>query len=458
MEIAAAKAPKRTRRTHFTNFEDITDPLEVPSTMRQAFFMLALLAGRRNDEQIAAMPTPEVEVYLEQLEKKWSEVEQEWRELHTFVQSEAMLAIVGQEYARNAEIYMQLKGKLRTRMCLAPPMGWTQATGSSSMAIGATGQTIQIQMPEPVNVPKFSGKDEDWARFRAAFIAEVHNNGRLNNAQKLRHLLSAIEGRARDILGQWSPNQGESYEQAWKSLCHAYDNEYNTVKAHLRRIDDLRPVQRPTCATIRQVLDTVRSAHRQLQVLLTTDQVTEHLLMHRIEGLLDSESLSQWALRRLPMQLPTLAGLYEYLEMRASTLWAMTGQSGRSAEQHPRTSTPAAVAAPATPALGRTDERRPDCTLCPGERHWPFKCTKFKALPLTARLAHVDKLRMCRNCFSLRHQASQCPDKKCPRCREPHNSCLCPANVKIENTQSANRRAITAPETGAAANTTTTQQ
>lgn len=458
MDVDAMPTPKRTRRTHFVNEEFRDDPLDVPSPMRQAFFAMALLAGRRSNEEIATMSVPEIDVYLEQLEKTWSDIEREWRELNTFIHSAPMLTKVGEEYARYAEIYMQLKGKLRTRKCLAPAVGWTQIPGASAMTIGAAGQTIQIQMPEPVNVPKFSGKDEDWSRFRAAFVAEVHNNARLNNAQKLRYLLGAIEGRARDILGQWTPNQGESYEQAWQSLCQAYDNEYNTVQAHMRRIDGLRQVQRPSCAAIREVLDTVRSAHRQLQVLLTAERVADHLLMHRIEGLLDAESLSQWSLRRLPMQLPTLAGLYEFLEMRASTLWAMMGHSGRPVEQRQRTAVPVAAAAPAAPAAGRGDERRPDCKLCPGDRHWPFKCNKFKALPLAARVTYVEEQRMCRNCFSLRHKAADCPDKKCPRCREPHNSCLCPANTRIENAPVVPRRAITAPETGAAASASTGQQ
>lgn len=454
-EGVQSPASKLARRTNTSSPGCSTgNTVDVPPTMQQSFFALSTLASRRSKNDIAAMSIPAIEVNLEQLEKVWTEIEQEWRNLRTHVPSETALERIGQEYARHADLYMELKTTLRTHSTVTQAIGWptsAQANGSTAVAIGNNGQSIQIQLAEPITVPRFSGRDEDWARFRSVFLAEVHSNLRLNNSQKLRHLLNAIGGRARHILGNWTSDLGESYDLAWQSLCTTYDNEFNTIRAHLRKIDALRPIQRPTCDAIREVLDTVRGAQRQLQVLVNAENLSEHLLMHRIERLLDSETLSQWALRRVPSALPTLNQMYEFLELRASALLGLTELSGL--QFHQRTRDTSVVS-----AIGRSDERRPDCNMCPGERHWPFKCIKFKKLSLSERWAHVNERRMCGNCFSLRHKANQCQDRKCPRCRTPHNSCLCPANTQISGKSTenppttTNHRAIEIPSTSSVSN------
>lgn len=446
--------PMRTHRTHFSNRDQSGDPFDVPPDMRQAFFTLANLAKRRSPEEIDAMTIPAVEVLLERLEKEWEEIDQEWRTLRSAVRSETALERIGHEYMRHSDMYMELKATLRARLAIANAIGWPTATSagaSPSLAFGATGQTIQIQIAEPVNLPRFSGCDEDWALFRNTFVAEVHSNARFNKSQKLRHLLNAVDGRARNILGSWSTDCGESYEQAWQGLCTAYDNEYNTVQAHIRKIDALRPVQRPTCSAIREVLDTTRSAHRQLGILLTKEFVGDHMLIHRIEQLLDTESRSQWALRRLPNALPTLEQMFGFLEIRSTALLGLSDGPGRQYEQNTRSGPP-------VPPTGRGNEPRPNCRLCPGERHWPFKCTKFRAMPLSERWAHVNERKMCGNCFSFLHKTNDCPDSKCPRCRTLHNSSLCSSNSKIEKRPNTSRRTAETPSAGTTASTTPQQQ
>lgn len=193
----------------------------------------------------------------------------------------------------------------------------------------------------------------------------------------------------------------------------------------------------------------MRSSLRQLRLLLMDEKVAEHLLMHRIEALLDSESLSQWSLRQLPAALPTLAQMYEFLELRASALMGLLEEVGRPMELRLELRSKGATA-PLT--FVRGDERRPDCKLCPGEQHWPFMCAKFKALSLNDRWARVQEWKRCANCFSSRHKTAECQEKKCPRCRAPHNRCLCPSNSKIERPPATYRRAIEASGSSASAN------
>lgn len=402
---------------------------------RQALFALAMHAKRRSEEELAAMTKPEIEVHLEHLETLWEEIELRWRELGTFVHLEPELDRIGQNYALHSQMYLEFKTRLRTQLSSIQPIGCspiTHSDGSAGLSIGPTGQTIQIQLPEPINVPQFSGRDEDWSHFRGAFVAEIHNNVRLNNAQKLRHLLNALSGRARNILGSSTLDCGENYEEAWGVLCNSYDNEYNTIQTHLRKIDALRPVQRPSCDSIRTVLDTTRSAHRQLRLMLTAERIAEHLLMHRIEALLDAETLSLWSLRRLPNTLPTLDKLFEFLELRASALMGASGEVVRVNDWRKTN---------VAPPVNRGDQQRPNCGLCVGEHHWPYNCVKFKAMSLRDRWAYVDDQGMCGNCFAY-HKTNSCEKRKCPRCHSPHNSALCPANTLIKKPAAVTARRL----------------
>lgn len=307
-------------------------PSAMPPTMQQACFSLAVHAKRRSVSDVATMSIPEIEVHLERLEDLWAEIEKEWRTLRSIINSEAAMETIGSEYARHLEMYMEFKSMLRAKLAVLPANSCSTpapAMSSTAISVGPTGQTIQIQLSEPASIPQFSGRDEDWAHFRSAFVAEVHSCSRFNDLQKLRHLLGAVRGRAKNILGDWTLDSGGSYMQAWQGLCNSYDNEYNTIQTHLRKIDALQKLQRPTGAAIRKVLDTVRSAHRQLRILLTPELVAEHLLMHRIEAALDTETITQWSLRRAPSTLPTLHQMYEFLELRASALFGRLGETGR---------------------------------------------------------------------------------------------------------------------------------
>lgn len=368
--------------------------------------------------------------------------------------SEAQLEEAAEFYSEINDIYtrhsIQLRGRRTELMMTAPPAMNNAGASTWPHPITSSGQIIQIQLAEPPKVPKFSGLEIDWANFRAQFEAEVYNNSQLSNAQKLRKLLGALEGRAKQAIGDWPTTDDASYELAWQALCRQYGNDYNTIRAHMAKLFALRIVRQPTAEALREILDTTRVTHRQLSLMLTADKVAEYFLLHRLERLMDTESQSQWATRRTTNALPTLDELYEFLEIRASLLAAAPAAKSR---EEPRATAPQ-KGANAAPAQNFEFEPRPGCELCPGERHFPYQCKKFRSMKLVDRRAHVAKLRMCANCFG-RHATATCGKPKCPRCREGHNSTLCPRNSKIEGAGETQRQtaARTDMEGDAAAST-----
>lgn len=75
----------------------------------------------------------------------------------------------------------------------------------------------------------------------------------------------------------------------------------------------------------------------------------------------------------------------------------------------------------------------PRCYFC-SEKHFMYRCEKFKSLPDKARLELVNDKKLCHNCFNDKHSTNQCPKPaRCLRCLGKHHTDLCKAlqmNVK----------------------------
>lgn len=69
------------------------------------------------------------------------------------------------------------------------------------------------------------------------------------------------------------------------------------------------------------------------------------------------------------------------------------------------------------------------CPRCEAD-HFLHRCPQFKTLTLRAKLATIDKAKLCHNCFAASHVTAQCKKGDCKRCGVKHNSIICP---KSEN-------------------------
>lgn len=465
----AGVVPKRSRKRQATllpSDEDLeNDP--VPQTMRLNVSMMRRLMAKHDDATIAQRSVSETKARAERLEKVWCDLNAGWDALAGRTMSRADLETCSEFFGQITEEYLRFKAKLCDSIGQSEySLSNNMATGLPPAAVTTGGQFLRIQLTEPPKVPKFSGNEVDWANFRTMFEATVHKNPQLSNTQKMQHLLDALEGRAAKAYGNWPIMSDASYEILWSEMCGQYSNEYNTVRAHLQALSALKPMQQPTSEAMRQIIDVARGSFRQLQLLLRPDQMAEYMLLHQLENLLDAEGRTQWNLRRATDSLPTLQQMFTFMQLRASMLDApgvtpMKTETRNEQRRNERMGDGTNLAAQRGKSVGRGDEQRPVCDLCPGQMHWPFKCWKFKAKSITERLDYVTMRRMCANCFSFKHVAKACPDKGCPRCKKNHNSCLCPANVNIDGSSTPMERMqqTTMPKKAAAAQgaTSTTQ-
>lgn len=431
---------------------DTTSELDfLPAAVRMLAMSIRRFVAREIPSEMSPASLIEIEANIEQLKKLWQRFETSWEKAMDCSFSPTQMDESADFYSEIMDSYLRRSTELQSRKNklakIAVASTSVVGTGTWPYATTSSGQVIQIQLAEPPKVPKFSGNDVDWANFQAQFEAEVHNNIQLSNAQKLRKLLNALEGRAKQAIGDWPTTDERSYGLAWQALCRQYGNDYNTISAHMQKIFALKVVRQPSAEALREILDTTRVTHRQLSLMLTPEKVAEYILLHRLEWLMDAESQSQWAIRRTANTLPTLTDLYEFLEIRASLI-AAAPNTVRPREDL-RASTVPNVARVSN--SGGLAEIRPNCYLCSGERHFPYHCAKFKALTLSDRHSYAEKHKLCLNCFSLKHATVSCHRTKCPRCYEAHNSTLCPRNQKIDSAQTRRSSAVRSDTSGNAA-------
>lgn len=64
------------------------------------------------------------------------------------------------------------------------------------------------------------------------------------------------------------------------------------------------------------------------------------------------------------------------------------------------------------------------CAHC-NVRHPLHRCAQFKTATYSARSRTLNRYSLCFNCFSAGHNAAECPDDGCDRCKTKHNSIMC---------------------------------
>lgn len=389
-----------------------------------------------------------VKTRLEMLESCWSDFEDACRQWLCSQSNNG-----SDEYLEQGEdIYAKTKAALRSRLANLTPVEVVQTTLPDN-------NVLQIQwgdMPSQDKFPKFTGDFASWASFRDAFIAEVHNNERLTNAQRLRKLLASLDGAAKRAVGEWSVADDGNYLLAWTSLRQQYDNNHQTIRAHMQEVSGLRPIREKSSEDLRDVLCTVRVHRRHLLSLLTPTQLVDFQFLHRIEQLLDNEGRREWEMRRRINELPSLDEMFAFLEQRANCMavgdmvmavGASRGDSTKLRDEIrnvPRptisTSQLAAVNQPSRrsgPTQSHEQKRMMDyrkCFKCELPGHPLFHCDQFKAMQLSDRREFVNKKRLCESCFSPNHLTISCRKDFCRNCPGvKHNSSICSSNPKYNS-------------------------
>lgn len=299
------------------------------------------------------------------------------------------------------------------------------------------------------NVGTFNGTHAAWPAFRDLFTALVVKQA-YDDTEKFLMLQRACKGDAMRMIEGYQP-VATSFSKAWEALAKVYEDKHALTQALIGKMTELQHAQTETTSELRRVIDTFGSAHRQLEAMNYQCDTWDPWLIHTIMRKLPLQTLTDWEQNRKVEKQPTFAEILEYLEsrarMRAHTIPAAphmvpATQNKPEGSRQYRRKQPDELAS-SSDSKRASDNTRPKCHLCSGN-HMLFKCHQLRdEKDLNKRKQIVEGLKVCTNCFSDKHDLSQCPRKACPKCNKgKHNSILCsaPHSANPRHVASVNRK------------------
>lgn len=357
---------------------------------------------------------------LDILTTAWGKFEEKCRELQQRSRSELQREDDITRQQKVEDVYVGVRAELRNRIKSLEP---AVSTAAYSLISSRSLQLQFAELPLADRLPMFSGAHREWIHFRDIFTAEVIQNPHLTNLQRLRRLQSCVKEDAARALGSW-PQREESFSDAWKTLCLAFDNEYLCHAAHCSAIYGLPIWPKATHALIRNMLDVTRNSIRMISRQLGPDQQRDLLILNFLESRLDSTSRNQWEMVRPTDRIPNLQkDFYVWLERRGSGLLSQgTLPTPNNSDRHANKASTNTRIIPS--ALSRPSFH--PCFNCSGN-HAFHRCPGILGMNTDERAKRMYELGLCQNCLRKGHTARNCLQSRCPRCaRAPHNSIICP--------------------------------
>ena len=325
-----------------------------------------------------------------------------------------------EQYEVLEETYAEVKATLLDRIAAksAPTLPASAAVTNPSQLV-----TTRSSLPKLV-LPRFSGEPVEWETFRERFSAMVKNDTTLSSVLKLDHLISCLDGEAARRVESLQLI-GSNFQVAWETLTKRYDNQRVRLSAHMRRLLNLLSATSKSATEITSLLDGVAVACRAFTLLGRPVQHWDDWLVEIVTSRLDQSIREDWE-KTLEgnVNLPTYNALSTFLENRARTLGAASGNGPLVTNQSPsnkrvQTKVTKSISAYHTASKGQLDKPpRPPagCSLCK-ERHFLAYCPIFLKMNASEKKAHLGESRTCRNCLRIGHATSTCPSQD--RCRAP---------------------------------------
>lgn len=299
---------------------------------------------------------------------------------------------------------------------------------------------------------KFDGNLFHWQSFRDRFAAGVHNNEHIKPVFKLQQLLSALTGRASNLVGTRQPTEA-GYQSAWERLNEVYNNQYMIVRAILKTMFSMPSLERATHDGLRKLVDTMHEAVRQLRAqeipVDTWDQILVFMMVER----LDKKTADEWDMTR-GAALPTLLEICAFLDKRVQNMTNAPLESEpqnhasmkrknhheKPVQGSSRSLTVKTESGTASKAAAGGDKTPKPCKNCQGD-HPLYRCPDLLALNIAGRKEAIRRMEVCPNCLR-QHAVGKCLFGPCGRCKpERHNSILCPQHSSSVNSTAAVRTA-----------------
>ncbi|XP_036146042.1 uncharacterized protein LOC118646697 [Monomorium pharaonis] len=358
-------------------------------------------------------------VVISQLEERKIKLDQYWQEYDNVqTQIEISEEIEDNDRAAFEEAFYNLSAKIRNllRSTVVSHPNVT-ISPSPSNASDASPASCNVRLPK-LDLPKFSGRYDEWFPFYNAFLSVIHSNASLNDIHKLQYLRAAITGEAHELICALEMSDA-NYEVAWSLLKERYDNKRLVVENHLKAIVGLPSMTKENAIELRQITHGTTRHMQALKALKRPVHEWDDLLIHILVSKLDPTTSREWKMTLTGDVLPTLKQLLEFLSHRCQVLESSSRSSNLSGK-----ATSLRAHSNDKQKLSCNAVTKSKCDVCQGE-HSIHQCKQFLSLTIPKRIESARRHKICLNCLkAANHSSSQCPSGNCRICSRKHNTLL----------------------------------
>ena len=302
-----------------------------------------------------------------------------------------------------------------------------------------------IRLP-PLNVPKFTGKIQEWQSFKDLFNLLITEQA-VVPSNRLAYLHSYLEGPAKAVITHIHHNTENAFEQAWNALLKVYENRRAVIFKSLGEL----LLKAPKAVSEKQLKANYQDFLREVETLRSQNVRTEdsnEILVFLLLTRLDSGTRRDFETsQKDAKEVPELEELKAFIERRLNAIEQIAAP-----QASPSTSRALTVqkykpsAGQQSPLEGQDKSHGKNCPICKKEGHKIFRCPVFISDKWSAemRTKSCRELNLCMNCLSAGHRALDCPSKyTCKVCNKKHNSLLHYDQRKV-NMQSTEEGALLA--------------
>lgn len=296
------------------------------------------------------------------------------------------------------------------------------ASAPLSPASSTESSTRPILSRLKVKLPTFTGELLEWRDFWKTFHPLMDRETSLTDAEKVAHLLSAMQGPNVQREARIAAGAHDTYDKVVARLKEIYDQPRTVYRSHVKNLCKQKTIQY-TRSSLRATLSLadvhVNGLERHEGYSL------EQYLAAQFETFMAEEVLIKWneytSSSNAP---PTLDDLRQFLKDKANTL-SEDYKPHRAEPSHKAKERPRAAVLHAKERFSSHNALRADsCPLCK-EDHSIYQCTAFRDMSVSNRTDAVKRLRICFNCLGRGHSIHTCSSTRtCRECGQRHHSLL----------------------------------
>lgn len=230
-------------------------------------------------------------------------------------------------------------------------------------------------------------------------------------------------------------------------MCQLYDRPHQAATELLNRLYELENLKGPSSKGLQHLSNVANDVKRQMTALNYNTEHWDVMFITILRNKLDNESKKDWEIQRGPDE-PTLAGMLRFIENRARALSNLKFEYDHSRsyrnykenkenrkrfgdKQSDYNSPKRAFMPHNLDQSDRPASTKIVCAFCDGA-HYNRTCQKYLGKDRSGRDKMVKEKKLCINCLLPGHIAKFCPKGSCSKCKEKHNSTLCPSNPFLQ--------------------------